>query len=170
SNMPPRRSSTTARAAAARAATAAATPMTAIVVVQLIKARVSAALANHETLRNSTNGHGDGSHNSETRIRGTVRTPHECTYKDFLNRKPLTFKGTKVVVVLSQWFEKMESVFHISNCVVENQVKFATCTFLGNALTWWNSHVKTVTQDVAYAMDWKALKKMMTIKYCLISA
>ncbi|GKB77030.1 putative reverse transcriptase domain-containing protein [Tanacetum coccineum] len=27
----------------------------------------------------------------------------------------------------------MESVFHISNCAVENQVKFATCTFLGNA-------------------------------------
>ncbi|GJS89623.1 reverse transcriptase domain-containing protein [Tanacetum coccineum] len=61
----------------------------------------------------------------------------------------------------------MESMFHISNCAVENQVKFATCTFLGNALTWWNSYMKTVTQDVAYAMDWKALKKMMTVKYCL---
>ncbi|GJS09422.1 hypothetical protein Tco_0366218 [Tanacetum coccineum] len=73
--------------------------------------------------------------------------------------------GTKGVVVLSQWFEKMESVFHISNYAVENQVKFATCTFLGNALTWWNSHMKTITQDVAYAMDWKALKKMMTVKY-----
>ncbi|GKC96717.1 putative reverse transcriptase domain-containing protein [Tanacetum coccineum] len=153
-------------AAAARAAVAAATPMTAAAVEQLIEARVSAALANHETLRNSTNGQGDGSHNSDTRIRGTVRTPRECTYKDFLNCKPLSFKGTEGVVVLSQWFEKMESVFHISNCAVENQVKFATCTFLGNALTWWNSHMKTVTQDVAYAMDWKALKKMMTVKYC----
>ncbi|GJR86573.1 putative reverse transcriptase domain-containing protein [Tanacetum coccineum] len=60
----------------------------------------------------------------------------------------------------------MESVFHISNCVMENQVKFATCTFLGNALTWWNSYMKTVTQDVAYAMDWKALNKMMIVKYC----
>ncbi|GKC48536.1 putative reverse transcriptase domain-containing protein [Tanacetum coccineum] len=60
----------------------------------------------------------------------------------------------------------MESVFHISNCVVENQVKFAAYTFLVNALTWWNSHMKTVTQDVAHAMDWKALKKMMTVKYC----
>ncbi|GJW17811.1 putative reverse transcriptase domain-containing protein [Tanacetum coccineum] len=159
--MPPRRSSATARAAAA-----AATPMTAAAVEQLIEARVSAALANHETLRNNTNGQGDGSHNSDTRIRGTVRTPRECTYKDFLNCKPLSFKGTEGVVVLSQWFEKMESVFHISNCAVENQVKFATCTFLGNALTWWNSYMKTVTQDVAYAMDWKALKKMMTVKYC----
>ncbi|GKB75461.1 putative reverse transcriptase domain-containing protein [Tanacetum coccineum] len=60
----------------------------------------------------------------------------------------------------------MESVFHISNYAVENQVKFATCTFLGNALTWWNSHMKAVTQDVAYDMDWKTLKKMMTDKYC----
>ncbi|GJX01780.1 putative reverse transcriptase domain-containing protein [Tanacetum coccineum] len=63
------------------------------------------------------------------------------------------------------WFKKMGSVFYISNCAMENQVKFATCTFLRNALTWWNSHMKTVTQDVAYAMDWKALKKMMTDKY-----
>ncbi|GKE20039.1 reverse transcriptase domain-containing protein [Tanacetum coccineum] len=59
----------------------------------------------------------------------------------------------------------IESVFHISNCVVENQVKFATCTFLENALTWWNSHMKTVTQDVAYAIEWKTLKKMMRDKY-----
>ncbi|GJR61607.1 putative reverse transcriptase domain-containing protein [Tanacetum coccineum] len=130
--MPPRRTSTAARAAAATAAAAA--PMTAAAVEQLIAERVFAALANHETLRNSTNGHGDGSHNSGTGIRGTTHT--------------------------------LQSVFHISNCAVENQVKFATCTFIGNALTWWNSHMKAVTQDVAYAMDWKTLKKMMTVKYC----
>ncbi|GJX00256.1 reverse transcriptase domain-containing protein [Tanacetum coccineum] len=125
-NMPPRRSF---------AVAAAATPMTAAAVEQLIEARVSATLANHETLRNNTNGQGNGSYNSDTGIRGTVRTPHE--------------------------------LFYISNCVVENQVKFATYTFLGNALTWWNSYMKTVTQDVAYAMDWKALKKMMTVNYYL---
>ncbi|GKC53066.1 putative reverse transcriptase domain-containing protein, partial [Tanacetum coccineum] len=164
--MPPRRTSaTTARATVARAATAAAS-MIAAAVEQLIEARVSVAVPNHETLRNSTNGHGDRSHNSDIGIKGTVRTPRECTYKDFLNCKPLTFKGAEGVVMLPQWFEKMESVFHISNCAVENQVKFATCTFLGNALTWWNSYMKTVTQDVAYAMDWKALKKTMTVKYC----
>ncbi|GKD86517.1 hypothetical protein Tco_1357671, partial [Tanacetum coccineum] len=68
--MPPRRTS----AVAARVVAAVAAPMTAATVEQLIEARVSAALANHETLRNSTNGHGDGSHNSDTGIRGTVRT------------------------------------------------------------------------------------------------
>ncbi|GKD96095.1 hypothetical protein Tco_1379992 [Tanacetum coccineum] len=140
--MPPRRSSTTARSTAAAARAAAAAPMTAAAVKQLIKARVSC--------------------NFDTGIRGTVRTPRECTYKDFLNCKPLTFKGTKGVVVLSQWFEKIESVFHISNCVVENQVKFATCTFLRNALTWWTSHLKTVTQDVAYAMDCRVLMSQFT--------
>ncbi|GJT53764.1 reverse transcriptase domain-containing protein [Tanacetum coccineum] len=30
-------------------------------------------------------------------------------------------KGIEGVVVLAQWFERMESVFHISNCAVENQ-------------------------------------------------
>ncbi|GJS76080.1 hypothetical protein Tco_0725961 [Tanacetum coccineum] len=48
--------------------------------------------------------------------------------------QPLNFKGTKGVVGLSQWLEKMESVFHISGCAVENQVKFATYTLLELAL------------------------------------
>ncbi|GKD36452.1 hypothetical protein Tco_1251961 [Tanacetum coccineum] len=165
--MPPKRTSAAARAVVATAAAnAAASLMTDAAVEQLIEARVSAVLANHETLQNSTNGHGDGSHNFGTRTRGSTRTLRECTYKDFLNCQPLTSKGTEGVVVLAQWFKRMESVFNISNCDVENQVKFASCTFLGNALTWWNSHMKAVTQDVAYAMDWKTLKKMMTEKYC----
>ncbi|GJU53672.1 putative reverse transcriptase domain-containing protein [Tanacetum coccineum] len=42
-------------------------------------------------------------------------------------------------------------VFNISNCVVENQVKFATCTLHGVALTWWKSHVKIVWSDAAHA-------------------
>ncbi|GJQ95249.1 putative reverse transcriptase domain-containing protein [Tanacetum coccineum] len=74
--------------------------------------------------------------------------------------------GTEGVVDLTQWFERMETVFRISNCTVENQVKFATCTLMGIALTWWNSHVRTVTNDVAYAMTWTDLKKKMTTKYC----
>ncbi|GJW26628.1 putative reverse transcriptase domain-containing protein [Tanacetum coccineum] len=60
---------------------------------------------------------------------------------------------------------EMETVFCISNCTVENQIKFATCTFLGSALTWWNSHVRTVGHDVTYAMTWTDMKKKMTNKY-----
>ncbi|GJY99254.1 ribonuclease H-like domain-containing protein [Tanacetum coccineum] len=109
---------------------------------------------------------GDDSHNSGTGVRRTERVARECTYQDFMNCKPLFFKGTEGVVELTQWFERMETVFRISNCSVENQIKFATCTLLGIALTWWNSHVRTVSHDVAYAMTWTALKKKMTDKYC----
>nr|GEY07600.1 retrotransposable element Tf2 [Tanacetum cinerariifolium] len=60
----------------------------------------------------------------------------------------------------------MESVFHISNCAAENQVKFATCTLHSVALTWWNTHVQTVGHEAAYGMSWKTFMKMMTDKYC----
>ncbi|GJZ86164.1 hypothetical protein Tco_0657774 [Tanacetum coccineum] len=105
-----------------------------------------------EQLRNNSV-NGDGSQNSRSGTERPTRTPRECTFKDFLNCQPLTFKGTEGVVGLTQWFEKMESVFHISNCNVENQVKFATCTLLGATLTWWNPHVKTVGHDAAYGMS-----------------
>ncbi|GKF20220.1 hypothetical protein Tco_0068858, partial [Tanacetum coccineum] len=65
---------------------------------------------------------------------------------------------TEGVVGLTRWFEKMESMFSISNCTASCQVKFATCTLQDNALTWWNSHVKTTTPEVAHAMPWAALK------------
>ncbi|GJV35488.1 putative reverse transcriptase domain-containing protein [Tanacetum coccineum] len=35
-----------------------------------------------------------------------------------------------------------------------------------SALTWWNSHKRTIGTDVAYAMTWKALMKLMTEVYC----
>ncbi|GJV91485.1 reverse transcriptase domain-containing protein [Tanacetum coccineum] len=54
---------------------------------------------------------------------------------------------------------RMKSVFHISGCAIDNQVKFATCTLLGAALTWWNGHVRTLGHDAAYAMTWEILKK-----------
>ncbi|GJY18976.1 putative reverse transcriptase domain-containing protein [Tanacetum coccineum] len=73
--------------------------------------------------------------------------------------------GTEGVVGLTWWIEKMESVFNISGCAIENQVKFATCTLLGAALTWWNGQIRTLGPE-AYAMTWEVLKKKMTDKYC----
>ncbi|GKA33324.1 putative reverse transcriptase domain-containing protein [Tanacetum coccineum] len=50
-------------------------------------------------------------------------------------------------------------------CAVENQVKFATCTLMDAALTWWNSLIRSLGPD-AYTMTWVVLKKKMTDKYC----
>ncbi|GJU45405.1 retrovirus-related pol polyprotein from transposon TNT 1-94 [Tanacetum coccineum] len=127
----------------------------------MIDEGVTAALAARDATRN-----GDDSHTSGTGARRPVQVARECTYPDFLKCQPLNFKGTEGVVGLTQWFEKMESVYSISNCTVACQVKFATCTLQGNALTWWNSHVKTTTPEAAHAMPWRTLKKMMTDKYC----
>nr|GEW72769.1 hypothetical protein [Tanacetum cinerariifolium] len=103
----------------------------------MIDQGVTAALAERDALRSTIS---DDSHNSKTGARRTERATRECTYTDFLKCQPLHFKGTEGVASLSQWFERMNSVFHISNCAVENQVKFATCTLHSVALTWWNTH------------------------------
>ncbi|GKD16055.1 reverse transcriptase domain-containing protein, partial [Tanacetum coccineum] len=124
---------------------------------------IADALAAHDADKSMN---GDDSHNSGMGVRRQAPLARECTYPDFMKCKPLYFKGTEGVVELTQWFERMETVFRISNCTVENQIKFPTCTFLGSALTWWNSHVRTVGYDVAYAMTWTTLKNMMTDKYC----
>ncbi|GKC54891.1 putative reverse transcriptase domain-containing protein [Tanacetum coccineum] len=90
----------------------------------------------------------------------------ECTYQDFLKCQPLNFNGTEGVVGLTRWFEKMETVFHISNCLEKYQVKYASCTLLNSALTWWNSHKRTIGNEAAYAMSWAELMKLMTEVYC----
>ncbi|GKB87132.1 putative reverse transcriptase domain-containing protein [Tanacetum coccineum] len=113
--------------------------------------------------RNFTNG--DASHSSHGDDRRNVQTARPCYYADFMKCQPLNFKGTEGVVGLIRWIEKLESVFNISGCAIENQVKFATCTLLGAALTWWNGQIRTLGPE-AYAMTWEGLKKNMTDKYC----
>ncbi|GKE03710.1 reverse transcriptase domain-containing protein, partial [Tanacetum coccineum] len=119
-----------------RTATTTTTPMNDAQIKALIAQGVADALAEIEAKKTSRNG--DDSHDLGSGGRRQVST----------------------------WFEKMESLFHISNCTVTCQIKFATCTLLGSALTWWNSHVKMVSHDDAYRMPWTTLKKMMTTKYC----
>nr|GFC43265.1 reverse transcriptase domain-containing protein [Tanacetum cinerariifolium] len=75
-------------------------------------------------LRNS--GGRDGSHSSHAENPRKMHTARPCYYADFIKCHPLNFKGTEGAVGLTCWIEKMESVFNISGCDVENQVKFAT--------------------------------------------
>ncbi|GJU30730.1 putative reverse transcriptase domain-containing protein [Tanacetum coccineum] len=86
------------------------------------------------------NTNGVDSHNSGTGARRNERATRECTYPDFMKCQPLNFKGTEGVVELPQWIEKMK--------------------------LWWNSHVGTVGNEIAYAMTWTELKKKITDKYC----
>ncbi|GJR59290.1 putative reverse transcriptase domain-containing protein [Tanacetum coccineum] len=110
------------------------------------------AMIDQALLRNSTNG--DGSYSSHGDNRRNVQTVRPCFYADFMKCQPLNFKGTEGVVGLTRWIEKIESVFNISGCAIENQVKFATSTLLGAALTWWNSQIRSLGPD-AYSMTWE---------------
>ncbi|GJX10608.1 putative reverse transcriptase domain-containing protein [Tanacetum coccineum] len=81
--------------------------------------------------RNSTHTQDDASQSSGEGLRRPVQPVRVCSYTDFMKCQPLNFKVTKGVFGLSQWLKKMESIFHISDCDVDNQVKFANCSLLG---------------------------------------
>nr|GEZ81262.1 transposon Ty3-G Gag-Pol polyprotein [Tanacetum cinerariifolium] len=123
------------------------------------------AMIDRAIQRNSTHTQDDASQSLGGGLRRPVQPARVCLYTDFMKLQPLNFKGNEGIVRLSQWLKKMESVFHISGCAIDNQVKFATCTLLGAALTWWNGHVKTLGHDSAYAMTWGTLKKKLMDKY-----
>nr|GEZ07245.1 hypothetical protein [Tanacetum cinerariifolium] len=117
--------------------------MTPAAIEEMINRRVVEALEAHEINRNlrleNKNGNGNGINggngnddggngngnggNRNGDGRGDRLATRECTYQDFMKCQPLNFKGTKGVVGLIRWCEKMETVFHISNYPERYQVK-----------------------------------------------
>ncbi|GJV67293.1 putative reverse transcriptase domain-containing protein, partial [Tanacetum coccineum] len=81
-----------------------------------------------------------------------------CTYVTFMKCDPHPFKGTKGAVGLCQWFEKLESMFRISDCKERDKVKFATATLQGRVLTWWNGRIASMGIDAANGTPWTELK------------
>nr|GEW15229.1 putative reverse transcriptase domain-containing protein [Tanacetum cinerariifolium] len=77
-------------------------------------------------VRNGNGGNGNGGRNENNinnnsnedhggNVGGARLVAREYTYKEFLNYQLFNFKGNKGAVGLARWFEKMKSVFHISN-------------------------------------------------------
>ncbi|GKE71540.1 hypothetical protein Tco_1529612 [Tanacetum coccineum] len=86
---------------------------------------------------NGNGGNGNGRNgNSNENGIGDRPVAMECTYQDFMKCQPLNFKGTEGVVGLI------------------------------SALTWWNSHKRTIRTKAAFSMSWKELMKLMTEVYC----
>nr|GEV87269.1 hypothetical protein [Tanacetum cinerariifolium] len=91
-----------------------------------------------------------------------METKMEMGTKTEMGMKMETIMEMEVTFRRWQW----KAVAHCFNGDVECQVKYATCTLLGGALTWWNSHVRTVGHNASYEMSWKDLMKMITKAYC----
>ncbi|GJW64303.1 putative reverse transcriptase domain-containing protein [Tanacetum coccineum] len=126
--------------------------MTHAAIEEMIDQRVNAALEAHRVNQNlelgngNDNGNGngngnnggdngDGNENHNVNGRGDRLVARECTYQDFMKCQPTSFKGTEGVVGLI------------------------------SALTWWNSHKRTIGTDAAYALSWRELMKLMTKVY-----
>nr|GEY21922.1 hypothetical protein [Tanacetum cinerariifolium] len=86
--------------------------------LESVKAMIDQAL-----LRNSTNG--DGSQSSHEDNPRNVQTTRPCFYADFMKCHPLNFKGNEGIVGLTRWIEKIEFVFNISGCAIENQTSIS---------------------------------------------
>ncbi|GJS41976.1 hypothetical protein Tco_0567019 [Tanacetum coccineum] len=130
------------------------TLMSDAVIKALIAQGVADALADYKA--NRGNRHGHDSHGLGSGSGRTPNTTRVCTYKDFLNCQPLNYKGTEGVVGLTQWFKKMESVFYISNCTVECQIKSEIKKL---EIEIWNLKVKG-TDVVRYTQHFQELALM----------
>ncbi|GJV68642.1 putative reverse transcriptase domain-containing protein [Tanacetum coccineum] len=135
--------------------------MTPEAIKELVNRRVEEALAAHEATHaanaleaenqsrnvsdgcNGNSGNGDGENgnggngngrneNPDENGRGDRPVARECTYHYFMKCQPLNFKGAEGVVGLI------------------------------SALTWWNSHKRTIGTEAAFSMSWRELMKLMT--------
>ncbi|GKE57967.1 putative reverse transcriptase domain-containing protein, partial [Tanacetum coccineum] len=89
-----------------------------------------------------------------------------CSYKEFLACNPNEYDGKGGDVVLTRWIEKMEFVHDMSGCSVNQKVKYTAGSFVGMALTWWNSQIRTLSREVAVSMLWNDFKFMMIQEFC----
>ncbi|GKC20959.1 reverse transcriptase domain-containing protein [Tanacetum coccineum] len=69
-------------------------------------------------------------------------------------------KDGVVVFLLLDW-GIIEYVQDMSGCSVDQKVKYTAGSFVGKALTWWNSQIRTLSWEVVVSMSWNEFKFMM---------
>ncbi|GJZ25828.1 putative reverse transcriptase domain-containing protein [Tanacetum coccineum] len=89
-----------------------------------------------------------------------------CSYKEFLVCNPKEYDGKGGSLVLTRWIKKMESVQDMSGCSIDQKVKYTAGSFVGKALTWWNSQICMLSREVAVSMSWNDFKFMIIEKFC----
>nr|GEX23481.1 putative reverse transcriptase domain-containing protein [Tanacetum cinerariifolium] len=90
-----------------------------------------------------------------------------CSYKELLACNPKEYNGKGGVVFLTRWIEKMENLQDMSGCSIDQKVKYTAGSFMGKALTWWSSQIRTLSREVAVSMSWNDFKFMMIEEFCL---
>ncbi|KAI3742503.1 hypothetical protein L1987_60187 [Smallanthus sonchifolius] len=124
-------------------------------VTQLTQANGATNGNNGENGSNSGNNGGNGGNN-----------PSQCTFKHFNSCNALKFYGTEGATGLFQWFESIENTFLNSDCPDNLRVRHATSFLQKRALTWWNGEKRNRGVDVAMALPWDKVKRLMTEEFC----
>ncbi|XP_022007282.1 uncharacterized protein LOC110906459 [Helianthus annuus] len=127
----------------------------------LLNQRIADAIAQHEATRAHQN---DGPRVQSPPV--AQNSANGCTYKQFLDCKPLNLDGTGGAVSFVRWTENMDSMIHMSNCTPNQTVLYVSGMFMSEALSWWNLQVQILGDAAAYAITWDKLKEMMREKYC----
>ncbi|GKC98356.1 putative reverse transcriptase domain-containing protein [Tanacetum coccineum] len=60
----------------------------------------------------------------------------------------------------------MESVQDMSGCEENQKVKYTAGSFVGKALTWWNSHIHIRSREAAIRMSWEDFKNLIREEFC----
>nr|GEX06141.1 putative reverse transcriptase domain-containing protein [Tanacetum cinerariifolium] len=60
-------------------------------------------------------------------------------------------ENVRNVLVNGNWVENVQDM---SGCSIDQKVKYTAGTFVGKALTWWNSQIRTLSQEVAVRGCW----------------
>ncbi|KAI3815298.1 hypothetical protein L1987_14960 [Smallanthus sonchifolius] len=149
--MPPR------RAPATNANTDIAAILTQLV-TQLTQANGATNGNNGGNGSNSGNNGGNGGNGGNN--------PSQCTFKHFNSCNPLKFYGTEGATGLLQWFESIENTFLNSDCPDNLRVRHATSVLQKRALTWWNGEKRNRGVDIAMALPWDEVKRLMTEEFC----
>ncbi|GJR23819.1 putative reverse transcriptase domain-containing protein [Tanacetum coccineum] len=88
---------------------------------------------------------------------------------EFLDCNPKEYNGKGGAIVYTCWIEKMESVQDMSGCEDDQKVKYTDGSFVGKALTWWNSQIHTQSQETDVFMAWEDFKTLMREEFCPIN-
>ncbi|KAI3819610.1 hypothetical protein L1987_13451 [Smallanthus sonchifolius] len=115
---------------------------------------------------NGNGGNGSDSGNNGGNGGNGGNNPSQCTFKHFNSCNPLKFYGTEGATGLLQWFESIENTFLNSDCPDNLRVRHATSVLQKRALTWWNGEKRNRGIDVAMALPWDAVKRLMTEEFC----
>ncbi|GJW89126.1 putative reverse transcriptase domain-containing protein [Tanacetum coccineum] len=89
-----------------------------------------------------------------------------CNYKEFFACNPKEYNGKGGAIVYTRWIKRMESVQDMSGCGDNQKVKYTAGSFVGKALTWWNSQIRTLGREVAVGMSWDNFKELIREEFC----